>query len=1515
METIKIYEADGTEWWEVKVAVNCKYSDELEGDEYVELQWESYDYVRIPVGSYVIYNARIYRLAEPHEPTRRTESIYTFNPVFYAQPYHWKKAQAVLYEYGSTVTYTDSNNTISATIPTPTSRELDWQFTGNLPDALFMLIQMIKNETGETWTAHYVPEIQNKIIEYSAQGSSLYDFMSKIAEQCGKEFYFDYANATPQVCFGTLELESTGTHTEDGRVLLYVGDDVSNPSVSSNEEDYFTRFYFFGSTRNVDQPNSVTKSSVVNRRLPLCPSLVTATGFTDLNYYPQGFIDIDRTADSYTNREYIPTLPQYKVYAKSVFFDDIYPHADLKISSVQTRHIAVVDDAGAETGENMPIYFVKLANGDGTAFTFNNGTYPNGDMLPTLVPSIAFRSGYLQGLEYELIYHPTDFTVSTTGTEGSGGRVTISAPCFEIVFDTNSNPRLPNDNIKPQANDQCTLFNIHMPNEYVWNAQRELEQKAIDYINELNVDKSTYELQSNPVKFENVTALKELKVGKKVKMLYPNGEVVLSRVIAIEKHLDLPCDCKITLGYSARQGTIQTLRQIIDDTSENVETVVKTGDKTRAQILGLKNGYLAQKETFDAAFDADGYFDGSRIKPLTVETQALKVGSRSQQFALSGVDFSVAKYTSGEGILSWNGTNGKLSHFTIDETCVLQWNIPTGSQSLSLYGTTTESQYIYAKVAKDGFPATATGGIKVNSNNGEFVVTPEQKKFDTDTQYYYFLVGTVSSELTDSDSTYKTRIISLTYGTTTINGKQITTGVIRSSDPNHGVVINLDTGEIIGKIRFLSNSGQVLDSDKYVNSVVDVGGRNLIARTGTSVRIPESGTATSQWTYKVFTIYDLPFIQGETVWVNAKITVHSGSITALSVIFFNSALTTSYATYQPTLTNGKISFKLTVPSALAGKTDAVFLVYAGLHGACMGNAITVSELKVERGETFTDWTPAPEDAKEFTLQQREAVESGIQYLKTALRLAQQGETIIDGGLVLSTMIGVLEQNGQLQAALNGCAGQNDPIIMSGMVNSQNMARGTFRVYPDGHIEIHKTESELINIADGEILFKTSTETRNRITTSSMTDIATTETNVTSGGSGSGSLVSSASTTSVKQLTLLGVGDWSEYVPYPWASGGGYSAYATPPYTRQAVVLYDSGSLTLSKNADVTIPAFSVTINNVTSVNTITYSGNITVDRGFGILHNEQTAWLTETSGSHTWCSIGIYRGSTAVATLYSNNLGYIGHGSSKTVSVSQQTLRGLQAGTYKLRVAIEVNIDNSRTIFETDPNNPSYTVNTSAVGAKTAYTANIPAITGCSISYNAYQNVIYRDGIFLSKKNTDWFAVDPNAGSSKYGLIAAKCSKTDRTMMHFTAGTGSSSATIRFGINGLLQKLGTFDATSAFCRVNMMVFAGDFWYNNGTWSYSIKFNPLGLTISTSHIKEGHFQLTHNIGHTDYFVLGCGFADQSSQGDTATNPNDRGCYVTFYNRTSSTVKIRLADDSTGNNYECYLVIIDFRQYTY
>ena len=452
-----------------QIGVNSVYHNELEGDEYVSLEWEDYEFQRLEVGCYVVYENKVYRLTEPHEPSRRAEDVFVYTPVFYPSQYHWRKAQACFYTYDGDITINKTETSVSVNVNKAiTSRELDWSFTGDFKDALSMLLQAIKNETNEVWVAMFPAEIGAKLVKIEAQGLSIFDMLGQIVEQAGKEFWFENSGNTHNIHIGTLEISTSGDHTDgEGRVVLNVGEDITNPNVTSEPKEYFTRFYFFGSTRNIEQPNSITKSSVVNRRLPLNPAKQAAP-YADMKAYPQGFIDIDvNPATSYPNGIYTPTLPAYKIFSQSVFFDDIYPHCNYKVKAVEQTEIPVKDEAGKETGERMPIYFVSrydAADQTKSPIPFNDwvGEVGNvmGSMLPALVPAIAFRSGYLQGLEFDVHYRKA-------GTKPYSNMANpLQYNCFEVIFDTNSNPRIPNGTIKPLAEDACTLLNIKMPESY-----------------------------------------------------------------------------------------------------------------------------------------------------------------------------------------------------------------------------------------------------------------------------------------------------------------------------------------------------------------------------------------------------------------------------------------------------------------------------------------------------------------------------------------------------------------------------------------------------------------------------------------------------------------------------------------------------------------------------------------------------------------------------------------------------------------------------------------------------------------------------------------------------------------------------------------------------------------------------------------------------------------------------------------------------------------------------------------
>lgn len=154
-----------------------------------------------------------------------------------------------------------------------------------------------------------------------------------------------------------------------------------------------------------------------------------------------------------------------------------------------------------------------------------------------------------------------------------------------------------------------------------------------------------------------------------------------------------------------------------------------------------------------------------------------------------------------------------------------------------------------------------------------------------------------------------------------------------------------------------------IGSNDIIDRVSEFGGTNLVANSATAVRLPSSGTATAQYTFKTWSIYTLPFVQGEQITISGKIEIHNGTFTTLGIRFYDSAITTNYAQESNSvpIVNGKFTWTSTVGATLAGKTDAKLLVYTGNWGATQGNASTISELKLERGTKPTDWTPAPQD--------------------------------------------------------------------------------------------------------------------------------------------------------------------------------------------------------------------------------------------------------------------------------------------------------------------------------------------------------------------------------------------------------------------------------------------------------------------------------------------------------------------------------------------------------------------------
>ena len=99
------------------------------------------------------------------------------------------------------------------------------------------------------------------------------------------------------------------------------------------------------------------------------------------------------------------------------------------------------------------------------------------------------------------------------------------------------------------------------------------------------------------------------------------------------------------------------------------------------------------EELKDVIFDPDGYFDTDKIKPLSIETGMLSIGTKGQQFIIRNLLIEANFDSNPNKIKCGNGT---LVHFTLGDS-VKEWNL---TENIAVLNATKTYYYIYAKCAK-----------------------------------------------------------------------------------------------------------------------------------------------------------------------------------------------------------------------------------------------------------------------------------------------------------------------------------------------------------------------------------------------------------------------------------------------------------------------------------------------------------------------------------------------------------------------------------------------------------------------------------------------------------------------------------------------------------------------------------------------------------------------------------------------------------------------------------------------
>lgn len=335
---------------------------------------------------------------------------------------------------------------------------------------------------------------------------------------------------------------------------------------------YFTSIYAI-----LDKYNDVTTNGIVNSRL-LLPQ-------TDEDGNPlSGYIDaFDFEADE-------------EAVEDVVIFEDVYPSRTSKITELW-RSDEYVDEQEEQDGSTTQTKWRAYRYRD-DLFNEANPFDVDNYMLDDAQLQITFQSGMLNGMTFD-VAHDSDECY------------------FEIQRDDTT--KMPNEIIKPVLGDEFILsgFNIAMlsdeKTDYVANAEKELLEKAREYVAKLNTDAETYECTIGcDVAYEaqkDTESALYLTIGQAVNLIHPsyfaNGRV--SRVIGYEVQMDIVYDNPVyIIGEKASYSRIGEIEDKVDslgDLTGSLGAMMSTTKNTS----GASSVYVIGRQDTTAPSDKNVY--------------------------------------------------------------------------------------------------------------------------------------------------------------------------------------------------------------------------------------------------------------------------------------------------------------------------------------------------------------------------------------------------------------------------------------------------------------------------------------------------------------------------------------------------------------------------------------------------------------------------------------------------------------------------------------------------------------------------------------------------------------------------------------------------------------------------------------------------------------------------------------------------------------------------------------------
>lgn len=501
-----IYNRNGVELIDAPVTSSAVRKRVLMGDNYVSLPFSHDTYIDFAPGSYIIYNGLKFEIidADKNRPTRNaTTGGWDYTLQFDDQERHMTRA----------IVFWLSQKPREAVFHDTT----DLQSFGNL-----IVENMNAFVPAKNWKMRDLSdELKEGTKLVSFNGDTCWNAVNTISETFDVEWWTEQSEGYIYLCFGKLEIGTEEDFVE-GDVI------TSIPSRRGDDSNYGTRFYVFGSTRNLtedygqaDQGGTTNHVSEIRLRLP-------------------------------GGQEYIDARPDMvwnDVVEKFVVFEDIYPKNTDTVTSVEK--VKRQTDSGTE-------YEARVIYAKDTPFL------PT-DLIPGETLQAVITSGALSGRTFDIqlgaaFDDPDTWNPETNPFDRK----------FEIVADVETTGEqeiiIPNDNLDIEPGDTFVLTGIKLPGARIGEAEQELLEAGTTWAQKNSKDTSVYDCPTNPVYCQLND--KSYELGQKVRLVNEaqfGSSGRSSRIQGYEKSLDNEYQATYTVGDNTAYSRLGEIEKDIQE--------------------------------------------------------------------------------------------------------------------------------------------------------------------------------------------------------------------------------------------------------------------------------------------------------------------------------------------------------------------------------------------------------------------------------------------------------------------------------------------------------------------------------------------------------------------------------------------------------------------------------------------------------------------------------------------------------------------------------------------------------------------------------------------------------------------------------------------------------------------------------------------------------------------------------------------------------------------------------------